>query len=92
MPETHTPPHPPTEVGREEDGLAPPWHTAALVGLILAVALTGALLASGRGGIALLPAPASRSSEYLLVIAVQWSLALYVCRVGRCSVLAEAPP
>jgi hypothetical protein len=66
--------------------LAPRWHTAALVSLICAVALTGSLLAS-RGAA---PAAAAAhgasgrlASVYLPMIVVQWSLLFYVCRIGR---------
>ena len=64
--------------------LAPSWHTATLVAVILAVALTGALLT--RQGIAVPTAVASNSriaSRYLPMIVVAWSLLLYVCRAGR---------
>ena len=64
--------------------LAPSWHTATLVAVILAVALIGTLLT--RQGIAVPTAVASNSriaSRYLPMIVVEWSLLLYVCRVGR---------
>jgi membrane protease YdiL (CAAX protease family) len=63
--------------------LAPRWHTAALVTLIVAVALTG--LTVGRGVAVWSPVAAgSRTREvYLPTLIVQWALVLYVSRVGR---------
>jgi len=63
--------------------LAPRWHTAALVLLIVAVALTG--LTVGRGAVVSSPvAVGSRTREvYLPTLIVQWALVLYVSRVGR---------
>ena len=63
--------------------LAPRWHTAVLVSLMIAVAATGALLA--RGG-ATLVAPSSGGrvvAAYLPLMVVNWGLTIYVCRVGR---------
>jgi membrane protease YdiL (CAAX protease family) len=63
--------------------LAPPWHTAALVGLILTVSATGHVLMHGghagvpQTGISVGPA------AYLPVVSVQLAMAVYVCRVGR---------
>jgi len=67
--------------------LAPRWHTAALIALILTVALAGTIL-QGRAA-----APSSVASAapvgarivgiYLPIAVTQWSLLLYVCRVGR---------
>ncbi|MFO0648588.1 MAG: CPBP family intramembrane glutamic endopeptidase [Polyangiales bacterium] len=64
--------------------VAPRWHTGALVALYLSVALAGALLE--RRGVALRAASASVGrvmAQYLPLVVVQWSLALYVARVGR---------
>ena len=62
--------------------LAPRWHTAALITLMLAVAATG--LALGRDGVP----RAARSSGvlvgvYVPLLVVEWTLAFYVCRIGR---------
>lgn len=68
----------------EAQPLAPPWHTATLIAVILSVAATGALLAS-RGVAALAQAaPSSRvTAAYLPMIVAAWTLLLYVCRIGR---------
>jgi membrane protease YdiL (CAAX protease family) len=77
----------PIEGGTDLDGdvLAPPWHTGALMVVMVAVAVTGTLLSS-RG------VPTARSTVeissrfvavYLPMLLVQWSLLVYVCRVGR---------
>ena len=63
--------------------LAPRWHTAALIALMVAVAVTGTILA--RGG-SPLPAPSARSrvlGAYLPLLLVNGGLTFYVCRVGR---------
>ena len=69
--------------------LAPQWHTATLVALIVAVAATGMLL-TAHGGPAPGPVVAAPAREgslaaavYLPALAVQWGLAFYVCRLGR---------
>jgi membrane protease YdiL (CAAX protease family) len=68
--------------------LAPRWHTALLIGVILAVAATGVLMMratapppqsappAGGGGAAI-------ATVYVPIVAVQWGLVFYVCRVGR---------
>ena len=65
-------------------GLAPAWHTAALVVLILLVAASGMLLATRAT-----PPPAPPSDRiatlYLPVAFVQMGLSFYVVRVGRAS-------
>jgi membrane protease YdiL (CAAX protease family) len=62
--------------------LAPAWHTAALVGLILAVAAAGTLL--GRDAApAPSPEPHRIAMVYLPVAFVQMGLFYYVVRVGR---------
>lgn len=70
---------------RDEDSapLAPHWHTAALVTLQLAVAMTGWWLTT-RGG-APPPSPAENrvGGVYFPIVVVQTGLALYVARVGR---------
>jgi membrane protease YdiL (CAAX protease family) len=66
-----------------EDLLAPPWHTTALIVLMVAVAATGTWL-SRQGGPAAAPATGSPLvTLYLPMIVVQWGLTLYVCRIGR---------
>jgi membrane protease YdiL (CAAX protease family) len=59
--------------------IAPAWHTAALVGLILAVALGGSLL--GRDiELERFTSGTSRVGLYASMIAVNLALAAYVCR------------
>lgn len=64
--------------------IAPRWHTALLVSVMLGVAVLGVLL-TVRGAAIRAPADAGTrlSSVYLPMIVVQWGLVLYVCRVGR---------
>jgi membrane protease YdiL (CAAX protease family) len=74
--------HRPEGVKSPAEYLAPRWHTAALIGLMLAVAAVGTTL--GRHGVSNeAPARGGRLGVYLPILLVQWSLALYVCRVGR---------
>jgi len=68
--------------------IAPRWHTAALVALIVAVAATGSLLgANEANGDSAAPALRSGAARVFVVyaplIAVEWGLLFYVCRVGR---------
>lgn len=67
----------------ESPDLADRWHTAALITLILGVAVVGTLLSR----LSNLPAPPLDRSRiagsYVPSIVVQWSLLVYVCRVGR---------
>lgn len=74
-----------TELGVKERARAPRWHTVALVGLMLAVALSGTLLqrhGSAQGVAA--PAAGSRIlSQYLPILSVNWALVLYVSRLFR---------
>ena len=67
--------------------LAPRWHTAALIALMVAVAMTGTFLA--RGDIPLEPATGRSRvvGVYLPLLLVNGGLTVYVCRVGR----ARAP-
>lgn len=63
--------------------IAPRWHTALLVVLIVGVAALGTLL-SRRGSVVQLPAAApSRGVVYTQMIIVAWLLFFYVTRVGR---------
>src|SRR5450432_1770673 len=69
--------------GRPPAPLAPAWHTGALIGLIVAVATTGAAL-QDRGVWAGAPAASSRIlTMYVQMIAVEGGLVAYVCRIGR---------
>jgi membrane protease YdiL (CAAX protease family) len=69
---------------RERHYLAPPWHTAVLIALILGVAALGTWLSGGPHDVTPLPASGSRiTALYLPMITVQWGLAVYVCRIGR---------
>lgn len=69
--------------------VAPFWHTAALIALIVAVAVTGTILhhsgARETGATAANPSGATSRvmTAYLPAIVVQIGLAWYVCRVGR---------
>ena len=68
--------------------LAPHWHTAVLVALMLSVALTGTLLqvtgAAHPGAVAApAPHPAVSWARYLPVLLVNWGLTLYVSRLFR---------
>jgi uncharacterized protein len=64
--------------------LAPRWHTALLVSLMLLVAALGSVLAA-RG--ALVTAPTPNVSRilfvYLPTVIVSWSMAFYCFRIGR---------
>lgn len=77
----------PIESGTDLDAdvLAPPWHTGALMVVMVAVAVTGTLLSSR--GVSTARSPVDISSRfvavYLPMLLVQWSLLVYVCRVGR---------
>lgn len=62
-------------------GLAPVWHTAALVAVMLGVAMTGLL--SGAHGPAFAHGGSRVRTTYLPMLAVQWGMAFYVLRVGR---------
>lgn len=66
--------------------LAPAWHTAALVALILLVAIAGTLL-QRAGALPSGEAPRVTSprifSQYLPLLTVNAALSLYVCRLGR---------
>jgi uncharacterized protein len=75
-----------TPAPREHTNIAPRWHSAALIALILAVALAGTILASRPSGVVAAPSSGAVSrilALYLPIIAVQWSLVLYTCRIGR---------
>lgn len=64
--------------------VAPLWHTAALIAVILTVAVTGTLLRTHGTVIGTSAAAGSRATAvYLPMIIVQSILALYVSRVGR---------
>jgi uncharacterized protein len=64
--------------------LAPFWHTASLIALIVAVALTGTLLRIPAASATVPSGASSRiTAVYFPTILAQIGLALYVCRVGR---------
>ena len=71
----------------DEVPIAPAWHTAALVALIVVVAATGALLghrAASAPAASADPASWARLlAIYLPLLAVQAFLLVYVCRIGR---------
>ncbi len=61
--------------------VASPLHTAALIALIVAVAVTGTLLYGARAA-----SPATGAcaiASYVPLVVVQGGLVFYVCRVGR---------
>src|SRR6185312_1530228 len=64
------------------NAIAPSWHTAALVALIVGVASAGTYLA-GHGGEARVPTSAGRLAAYVPMVLVPWGLLVYVARVGR---------
>lgn len=73
---------------RTDATLAPRWHTAALVALLLAVALTGTLLQrhgapAAPARVSASPAGSRISSQYLPILIVNWALVLYSCRLFR---------
>ncbi len=62
--------------------LAPRWHTALLVALILAVAITGTLLEQHAAPVAAQSPVESRIvRQYLPLLLVNWGLTAYVCRL-----------
>jgi membrane protease YdiL (CAAX protease family) len=72
----------------ERGALAPLAHTAALVGLIVAVAVTGILLryfaaAGGVSGVSAASASSRIVSQYLPLLLVNAGLTVYCCRVFR---------
>jgi uncharacterized protein len=63
--------------------LAPRWHTALLVGLMLTVATLGSIMQM-RGALVTAPPPSSRIPYlYLPIFVVEWAMAIYVIRIGR---------
>lgn len=68
----------------EPESLAPGWHTAALIGLMVAVAVTGTWLSRHGGAPIQAEPPTSRvAAVYLPLLVVNFTLLVYVCRVGR---------
>ncbi len=63
--------------------LAPRWHTALIVSLILLVATLGTIMQM-RGQLTTAPPPNSRITlGYLPTILVSWVMAIYCFRIGR---------
>lgn len=62
---------------------APRWHTASLIALMVAVAVTGTVLARGDSPPASAAARSRVVGMYLPLLLVNGGLAFYVCRVGR---------
>jgi membrane protease YdiL (CAAX protease family) len=63
--------------------LAPRWHTALLIALMLIVATLGSIMAM-RGALVTAPPPSSRIPYvYLPTFVVEWAMAIYVFRIGR---------
>ena len=76
-----TTPH--SETPFAETPLAPRWHTALIVALILTVAILGTIMQM-RGKLDdITPPPNLRIRFYLTSIVISWSLAFYCFRVGR---------
>jgi hypothetical protein len=74
-----------TEQRLKAGALAPRWHTALLVALMLAVAISGTLL-QRHGALPGAAAPAAGSriaAQYLPILSVNWGLVLYVSRLFR---------
>jgi membrane protease YdiL (CAAX protease family) len=72
------------ETGTAREPLAPLWHTAALIALMIAVAVTGTWLSVRGGGRASDEHPASRiEAVYLPLVVVNLAMLGYVCVVGR---------
>jgi membrane protease YdiL (CAAX protease family) len=74
-------PRPPADPARPD--LAPRWHTAALLALYLAVAITGLALTRQGAAPAIAQEGGSRAAIYLPMCVVQLLLVVYVARVGR---------
>jgi membrane protease YdiL (CAAX protease family) len=72
------------DADRSAEVIAPRWHTAALILVMVAVAIPGTLLSLGT---AVAPPRTDQGSRivsaYVPMLAVQWGLLVYVCRVGR---------
>jgi membrane protease YdiL (CAAX protease family) len=71
-----------------DTGLAPPWHTAALVVLMVSVAVVGTIQTRSGAAVPVVPTVAGTAwsrvvSTYVPMVLVQWSLLVYVARVGR---------
>jgi membrane protease YdiL (CAAX protease family) len=82
---------PQSETSITETPLAPRWHTALIVSLIVLVAIAGTIMQM-RGQLDdITPPPNSRIPLlYLPSIAISWALAFYCFRIGRKkSVLSE---
>ena len=74
-----------TELRVKAGALAPRWHTATLIALMLAVAISGTLL-QRHGALQGAPTRAVGSrifAQYLPVLSVNWGLVLYVSRLFR---------
>jgi len=80
-----TPTHSASDESLGDGFVAPAWHTALLVSVILAVVATGTLLGSGSAARAAIDAPhTSRiASVYGPTIVVSWAMVFYVARIGR---------
>jgi hypothetical protein len=63
--------------------IAPRWHSAALIALMIAVAVTGTLLARTDGPMAAPSGGGRVVRVYLPMLLVNAGLTFYVCRVGR---------
>jgi uncharacterized protein len=63
--------------------LAPRWHTAALVALMVGVAVTGTLLARGAAPVAASSTGGRVLAPYVPLLLVNVGLTFYVCRIGR---------
>ncbi len=63
--------------------LAPPWHTGALIALMVAVGVTGTLLEHAHAPLASAHPGSRILGTYLPLLVVNVGLTFYACRVGR---------
>ncbi len=71
------------EPAKLRPALAPAWHLAALVGLILVVAITGSVITGSTGAVQRPPTTSEITLGFAQMATVQLALLAYVCRVGR---------
>jgi len=67
---------------RDRGAVAPRWHTALLITLMLAVAIAGTLLGQHAPSAPAVTSPRTRIfGQYLPLLLVNWGLAAYCCRL-----------
>ncbi len=74
--------HAECELDARRPAPVPAWHPLLLVGLMLAVSVTGLFLRE-QGPMPVLARSSRISQTYVPMLVVSWGLFLYVCRVGR---------